>query len=421
MNKGHPPDWSKQVGDVERLVAGGHHKQALQEAGSVLEALLKDLYRRTIDNVAPNQQKQISDKLEIVGKGKSVGELTLGQIVGLFREANLFEYAERAVGKKLRHLSTTNFNTLVDIRNRSVHKGEQIGSKESQFFAAQLSLFVDELGFSDEAQARQSKMAAQGQSQPRPWIEVASVHSDVLSDNFSEDIFALDLGPLADGAKTVPAVYRDPEHFFRVSYSTKGLRSLLEDVLSRLNGGTGNRILKLFTPFGGGKSHTLASLLHASRSRKSLDVIPEAQGLPRPANVRTAVFDGQFFDATNGKELPGENFRAHTMWGWIAWSLGSREGDEIMREQDEARVAPGADEIMTLLAEGPNLILLDEVLQYLISAGGIKIHQTTLRDETMNFLHRLTGAVGNSANSALVFSLQLANASRSSTRTYFRQ
>src|SRR2546426_2247521 len=129
-------------------------------------------------------------------------------------------------------------------------------------------------------------------------------------------------------------------------------------------------------------------------------------GLPRPTNVRTAVFDGQFFDATKGKEIPGEKFRAQTMWGWIAWSLGGKKSYEIMRQQDEARVAPGADEIMALLTEGPNLILLDEVLQYLISVGGIKIHQTTLRDETMNFLHRLTGAVGNSLNTALVFSLQ---------------
>ena len=171
----------------------------------------------------------------------------------------------------------------------------------------------------------------------KPWVQVVALHPDVTSEHFSEDIFALDLGPLADGNKSVPAVYRDPEHFFRVSYPTKGLRSLLGDVLSRLAGGEGNRILKLLTPFGGGKSHTLASLLHAARTRKALDVLPETQGLPRPTNVRTAVFDGQFFDATKGKEIPGEKFRAQTMWGWIAWSLGGKKGYEIMRQQDEAR------------------------------------------------------------------------------------
>ncbi len=240
----------------------------------------------------------------------------------------------------------------------------------------------------------------------RPWIEEVSLHPDVLSENFSEDIFALDLGPLADGNPNVPAVYRDPEHFFRASYLTIGLRSLLEDVLSRLSGGGGNRVLKLVTAFGGGKSHTLAALLHAARNRKALDVLPEAKGLAKPANVRTAVFDGQFFDASNGKAIPGEDFRARTMWGWIAWSLGGKKGYEHLKSQDENRVAPGADEIIALLGNEPNLILLDEVLNYLISAGGVKVHQTTLRDETMTFVQRLTAAVGNTPNTALVFSLQ---------------
>jgi Protein of unknown function (DUF499) len=240
----------------------------------------------------------------------------------------------------------------------------------------------------------------------KPWVEVAALHPDVLAEDFSEDIFALHLGPLTDGNPNVPAVYRDPEHFFRSSYLTKGLRSLLQDVLSRLEGGAGNRVLKLITPFGGGKSHTLASVYHAARQRKALDVIPEGKALPNPGAVRTAVFDGQFFGATSGKAIPGESFSARTLWGWIAWSLGGRKGYELLREQDETRIAPGGDEILVLLAEGSNLILLDEVLPYLISAGGVKIEQTTLRDETLIFLQRLTVAVANTKNSALVFSLQ---------------
>ena len=239
-----------------------------------------------------------------------------------------------------------------------------------------------------------------------PWIEIVALHPDVLSEQFSEDIFALDLGPLADGNPNVPAVYRDPEQFFRASYLTQGLRSLLHDALSRLSGGAGNRVLKLVTPFGGGKSHTLASLLHGARHRKALDVIPEGKALPEPGDVRTAVFDGQFFDAAKGKAIPGEDFRARTIWGWIAWSLGRADGYELFRTQDESRVAPGADEILDLLKKGPNLILLDEVLNYLISAGGVQVLQTTLRDETLTFLQRLTVAVGNTANTALVFSLQ---------------
>ena len=252
----------------------------------------------------------------------------------------------------------------------------------------------------------------------RPWLECVSLHSDVLSKDLSEDIFALDLGALSDyligtdlGLPTselprVPAVYRDADSFFQASYLTSGLKSLLNDVLGRLTGSQGNRVLKLLTPFGGGKSHTLAALLHGTRSRAALDGLPEAVGLPRPKRVRVAVVDGQFFDATTGKRVPEEGFAAKTIWGWIAWGLGGREGYDIIRAQDEARVSPGGDKIIALLKRSPSLILLDELLEYLISAGGVRVEQTTLRDETLSFLKRLTVAVGNVENAVLVYSLQ---------------
>jgi predicted AAA+ superfamily ATPase len=240
----------------------------------------------------------------------------------------------------------------------------------------------------------------------KPWVESVELHPDVLSPDFSEDIFALDLGPLADGNKNVPAVYRDAEQFVRASYLTNGLRSLLQDVLSRLAGGGGNRVLKLITPFGGGKSHTLASLFHAARKREAFNAVPEGKALPKPGKVRTAVFDGQFFSPANGKDLPGGKGKVHTLWGWIAWSLAGQAGYDIIRKDDDGRVAPGGDDVLKLLGDEANLILLDEVLEYLISAGGIKVHDTTLRDETLSFIKRLTVAVGNTPQSVLVFSLQ---------------
>jgi len=41
------------------------------------------------------------------------------------------------------------------------------------------------------------------------------------SPDFSEDIFALDLGPLADGNPQVPSVYRDPEHLLAADSAEK--------------------------------------------------------------------------------------------------------------------------------------------------------------------------------------------------------
>jgi hypothetical protein len=238
---------------------------------------------------------------------------------------------------------------------------------------------------------------------PKPWIESVHLHPDVLKENAATDIFALDLGPLADGSGTVAPVYRDAESFFRASYVTAGLKSLLDEVLKRLAGKGGSPVLKLMTPFGGGKSHTMAALFHAAGNRKALDVLPEAKGLESPTGVRVAVVDGQFFNAQQGKESDG--IRPLTLWGWLALQLGGKAGYEEMRANDEARVAPGGDDLVKLFGDEPNLILLDETLEYLINAGGVKVLQTDLREQTLNFLKELTVAAANAPRTVVVLAL----------------
>lgn len=237
----------------------------------------------------------------------------------------------------------------------------------------------------------------------KPWIESVHLHPDVLKENASTDIFALDLGPLADGSGTVAPVYRDAESFFRASYVTAGLKSLLDEVLKRLAGKGGAPVLKLMTPFGGGKSHLMAALLHAAQNHKALDVLPEAKGMSNPGAVRVAVVDGQFFNAQQGKELNG--IRAQTLWGWIALKLGGKAGYELFKANDESRVSPGGDDLLKLFGDKPNLILLDEGLEYLINAGGVQVLKTDLREQTLNFLKELTVAAANAPRTVLVLAL----------------
>src|SRR5438067_6628946 len=156
----------------------------------------------------------------------------------------------------------------------------------------------------------------------RPWTDLVKLHPDVESDALTEALFAIDLGAIATNDPNTPAVYRDPEAFFRATYLTADLRKLLDEVLSSLAGKSGyNRVLKLRSPFGGGKSHTLAALLHAARSRKALNQIASCRALPDPGKVAVAVFDGQKFTATGDKDVGGGQL-IHTMWGWLAWQLG---------------------------------------------------------------------------------------------------
>lgn len=237
----------------------------------------------------------------------------------------------------------------------------------------------------------------------RPWTELVSLNPDVESDNLTESVFAIDLGAIAAGDKNVPAVNRDAEAFFRATYLTTDLRRLLEEVLAALAGDKRyNRVLKLRTPFGGGKSHTLAALLHASRNRKSLDIIPEAKGFADPGDVKVAVFDGEKFSA-QGKEVKGKTI--HTMWGWLAYQLGDTAYTSI-EKLDRDKVSPSGDDIQKMLAGGPKLILLDEVLKYIERASAVAVVDSTLGKQAKDFIQNLTVEVANSQNAVMVYSLQ---------------
>lgn len=243
----------------------------------------------------------------------------------------------------------------------------------------------------------------------RPWTDLVKLHPDVEGGTLTEAVFAIDLGAIASGDPSVPVVNRDPEAFFRATYLTSDLRKLLEEVLASLVGKSGyNRVLKLRTPFGGGKSHTLASLLHAARKREALDCIPEGSGFARPKNVAVAVFDGEKFDARNGKELEGGR-TIRTMWGWLAWQIDPEKAFPIVAEHDQDRVAPGGDVIRDVLTKGsggrPVLLLLDEVLKYMERAAAVGVLDSTLQRQAKDFFQNLTVEVSGSTNAALVFSL----------------
>jgi len=236
----------------------------------------------------------------------------------------------------------------------------------------------------------------------RPWTEIVRLHPDVESGETALAAYAIDLGAIVAGDPSIPAYYRDSLSFWKITYLTSGMRRMIEEVFNRLSGKEGDRVLQLRSPFGGGKSHTLAALYHAVKDRKAfLQAVPEAANLPEVGDVKVAVFDGEKFDAIEGVEISGQ--RIKTLWGYLAWQLGEYEK---VRKHDEDRVAPGGDIIAEILGDRPTLILLDEVLKYIIRAEAVKVENSTLGQQTIEFVQTLTTEVARTCHSVLVYSLQ---------------
>jgi len=151
----------------------------------------------------------------------------------------------------------------------------------------------------------------------KPWVEVVRLHPDVESRSTALSTYALDLGALVVRDPNIPPTYRDPYAFFKATYLTADMKNLLQEVFEKLAGKEGNRVLQLRSPFGGGKSHTLATLYYAVKNRKEMEsAIPDTKDLPQIGEVRVAVFDGEKFDALSGIEIDGKKIR--TLWGYLA-------------------------------------------------------------------------------------------------------
>jgi hypothetical protein len=101
------------------------------------------------------------------------------------------------------------------------------------------------------------------------------------------------------------------------TYSTRGLKPLLENVCSRLSCQVlaGNLILfRLDTQFGDGKPHSLIALVHAVCGMQGMgnaQMFIDSALLPK-GNVCVAVLDGKKSDPSNGLKL-AEGLCTHSL------------------------------------------------------------------------------------------------------------
>lgn len=232
-----------------------------------------------------------------------------------------------------------------------------------------------------------------------PWYAVATPHEDIREGRLAEAIFAANLWAVVQG--TAPEVYLDPEEFFRKTYLTTGLSTVVNRVVSALlgRGETGDRILSLQTAFGGGKTHTLVALWHLARQADLLNQSPHTEDLRNaiggrlPKDVKgVAVFTNQTCDATQGRKV-SDGVHLRTLWGELAYQLGGKALFDRVRANDESQRVPQGLFVEILQAASPCLILLDELADYCVGAAAVPVGHTSLADQTISFIQQLTESV----------------------------
>jgi hypothetical protein len=140
----------------------------------------------------------------------------------------------------------------------------------------------------------------------KPWHKVVQLREDLKSGELSLAIFAADLHDVVMG-KARP-VYQDPQEFFALTYPTFNLRELAKDVITRLAGKHDKAIRQLELTYGGGKTHTLITLLHLVHDPAHLPHLPAVAEFTEhigmtPPQTRVAVLAFDKLDVEKGMEI----------------------------------------------------------------------------------------------------------------------
>jgi predicted AAA+ superfamily ATPase len=256
-------------------------------------------------------------------------------------------------------------------------------------------------------QASLAPVAAGGSGKLTPWREVVTPHPDVATGRYQQAEFAADLWQVYQGEGTDE--YRDPEEFFRRTFITAGLKSLLVNAVNRLGANTGDPVVELQTNFGGGKTHSMLALYHlcSGGALSSLhgvhEAIADAEGT-MPGRVRRAVIVGVKISPGMIHEKP-DGTRVRTLWGEIAWQLGGKDGYELVREADETSTSPG-DALRELFNRySPCVILIDEWVAYARQLSSEGQLPAGTFDTQFTFAQALTEAAKAARNTLLVVSV----------------
>ena len=256
----------------------------------------------------------------------------------------------------------------------------------------------------------------------KPWREVIMPHADVRSGNFNASEFAADLSAVARGEGS--REYTDPVEFFRRTYPTDGLKDLMLRAARRIGGDmNASPVVNLQTNFGGGKTHSMLALWHllsGTALREYPQVLQEllagrdVGALGRSAR-RVALVGNHIAAGKGSVKAPGTPFetQVNTLWGELAWQLGSagggdgggREAHATVADADASRTNPGAALGELIRAYAPCLILIDEWVAYARQLYGRDDLAGGTFDTQFTFAQTLTEAVKAVPGAMLVVSI----------------
>lgn len=137
-------NFDESIKRIQKFMKIGEFPSAIREAGLILEVLLRGIYTKLIMEIPPKRKEEILKIEKEIGQDKTVKSFNLGQSIGLFTKAELFDDLSRIYKKKFQDLTHENLYRINDLRNRCTHEGYKPTANEANFIISLVTNIVKE-------------------------------------------------------------------------------------------------------------------------------------------------------------------------------------------------------------------------------------------------------------------------------------
>ncbi len=145
----------------------GAYEVVVKECCGLFEVVFKRIFSEAVTSLPYNERMQLIEYEKQIGKQKKgVQEFGLGELVGLFRESDLMKKWAEYTGRDMGLIDTLNYNSIVKLRNKLVHDGEECSQVEADLVYNYLKNLLASLGLINLEKAISESFEKQHYKQP---------------------------------------------------------------------------------------------------------------------------------------------------------------------------------------------------------------------------------------------------------------
>lgn len=162
-------DFKSEIREITSLLKGEHYTAAVRHCTPAIEQALKYILKQSLPKLEPDDQDKVRQAVRKRDRtGKGIDNLTMGDLVYVFRESNFLDAWTRVSGKDLSRMRMLNLDELRKFRNKFAHELRKATRPEAEFLFEYLRIILEDFELVSAEEMQSLVPAGRDQTKPVP-------------------------------------------------------------------------------------------------------------------------------------------------------------------------------------------------------------------------------------------------------------